>query len=429
MALEADWNPHFETLEAGCVVEPERLLSEVACPPHPVSAQSAPTIADLPTLFELEHTLRANRTGRATGNDPLPSALSHNHAALLAEHAFPLMLKMWIWGEEPIQYKGGPMALIPKVPQPVEVKHFRGILLLPTLAKSFHALLRKRVIHLLDHRRLPGQLSGFAGQEVLFGSQALRILGRTAIAKGLSIGVLFVDLSTAFHCLIREMVVGVADHHKLQYVFDALRWADDPACRLSLGQALPCLIEQLGAPAYLVRLLRNIHDSTWTTINGKEFIRTHRGTRPGSPLADAIFHYIMYDFSNALRAFLLENGHVEKFARHLSMEADMIIWSDDLAVPIIEEQAADLIPSLLQLLDFVKQQFAHRGFQINLNKGIRLVSLRPFVERMQLWLGANSSSSLNPAPCLSSVMALHNSSTLRLPTGIWVRCIHLRPDP
>ena len=173
MALEADWNPHFETLEAGCVVEPERLLSEVACPPHPVSAQSAPTIADLPTLFELEHTLRANRTGRATGNDPLPSALSHNHAALLAEHAFPLMLKMWIWGEEPIQYKGGPMALIPKVPQPVEVKHFRGILLLPTLAKSFHALLRKRVIHLLDHRRLPGQLGGFAGQEVLFGSQAL----------------------------------------------------------------------------------------------------------------------------------------------------------------------------------------------------------------------------------------------------------------
>jgi hypothetical protein len=51
------------------------------------------------------------------------------------------------------------------------------------------------------------------------------------------------------------------------------------------------------------------------------------------------------------------------------MEADMIIWSDDLAVPIIEEHAADLIPSLLHLLDFVKQQFAQRGVQINLNKG------------------------------------------------------------
>lgn len=81
----------------------------------------------------------------------------------------------------------------------------QGILLLPTLAKSFHALLRKRIIRLLDTHRLPGQLGGFAQQEVLFGSQVLCILGRTAGARSFSIGVLFVDLSTAFHCLIREI--------------------------------------------------------------------------------------------------------------------------------------------------------------------------------------------------------------------------------
>ena len=369
MTLEAEWNPHFEALEAGCVVEPERLLAEAVYPSSCNGAQDAPTIDDLPTLFELEHTLRANRPGRATGNDPLPSALFHNHAATLAEHAFPLMLKMWIWGEEPIQYKGGPMALIPKVPQPVEVKHFRGILLLPTLAKSFHALLRKRLIKLLDHQRLPGQLGGFAGQEVLFGSQALRILGRTAMAKGLSFGVLFVDLSTAFHCLVREMVVGIADDRKLQFVLDALHWSDDPGSRLQLGRALPCLLAQLGAPAYLIRLLQNIHDSTWTTINGREYIRTHRGTRPGSPIADVIFHYIMFDFSKALHTFLVDNGYVQKFACHLAMEIDMIIWSDDLAVPVLEECAADLIPSILSLLDFVKKEFAQRGFQINLARG------------------------------------------------------------
>lgn len=369
MALEAEWNPHFEALEAGCVVAPDRLLVEAALPAPASGAQAVPTIEDLPTLFELEHTLRANRPGRATGNDPLPSALFHNHAAILAEHAFPLMLKMWIWGEEPIQYKGGPMALIPKTPQPVEVKHFRGILLLPTLAKSFHALLRRRLIKLLDHQRLPGQLGGFAGQEVLFGSQTLRLLGRTAAAKGLSIGVLFVDLSTAFHCLVREMVVGIADERKLQFVLDALHWSDDPGSRLQLGRAIPCLLEQLGAPAYLIRLMQNIHDSTWTTINGKDYIRTHRGTRPGSPIADVIFHYIMFDFSTALHAFLSEHGYTQKFARHLAMEIDMIIWSDDLAVPVMEERAADLLPSMLRLLDFVKEEFARRGFQINLARG------------------------------------------------------------
>ena len=118
-----------------------------------------------------------------------------------------------------------------------------------------------------------GQLGGFAGQEVLFGSQAFRILGRTVSAKGLSMGVLFVDL------------------------------------------------------LYHVRLL---HCTPW--VAGQE-------------------------------------GHSAIFEERLSMEIDIIIWSDDLAVPTITEKAVDLVPALLRLLDFVRAEFAQRGFQLNLAKG------------------------------------------------------------
>ena len=51
------------------------------------------------------------------------------------------------------------------------------------------------------------------------------------------------------------------------------------------------------------------------------------------------------------------------------MEIDIIIWSDDLAVPTITEKAVDLVPALLRLLDFVLAEFAQRGFQLNLAKG------------------------------------------------------------
>lgn len=118
-----------------------------------------------------------------------------------------------------------------------------------------------------------------------------------------------------------------------------------------------------------MRLLQNVHDSTWTTINGQEFIRTHRGTRPGSPIADAIFHYIMYDFSLQLRAYLDDAGHTAFVRSRLQMEVDMIIWSDDLAVPIVTATAAELLPALLDMLTFVKREFAARGFRINLAKG------------------------------------------------------------
>ena len=208
MSLEDEWNPHFQELEAGCVITPDDLVRDAQyCQPDGLH-HAVPSREDLPTLFEFERALRANKPGRATGYDPLPSALYRNHAAELAEHAFPLLLKVWIWGIEPIQYKGGPMALIPKRAQPSVVQHYRGILLLPTLAKGIHALLRKRIMTLLHHQRLPGQIGGFAQQEVLYGSHTLRVLGRTAYAHHFSIGVLFVDLSTAFHSLIREMVVG-----------------------------------------------------------------------------------------------------------------------------------------------------------------------------------------------------------------------------
>lgn len=369
MALEDEWNPHFATLEAGCVIHPQVLLEE-ACECQPAARlERPPSMDELPTLFDFERVLRANKPGRATGNDPLTSALYHNHAPELAEHAFSLLLKVWIWGVEPIQYKGGPMALIPKRVQPTMVQHYRGILLLPTLAKGIHALLRQRIMKLLQHQRLPGQLGGFAQQEVLYGSHTLRILGRAAQAHHFSMGVLFVDLSTAFHSLVREMVVGIHDPQKLHFVMDALHWSTDAQQRLQLGREVPGILERLGAPPFLVRLLRNVHDSTWTTINGQEYIRTHRGTRPGSPIADAIFHFIMYDFSLSLQRYLELAGHTQFLEDELQMEANMVIWSDDLAVPVVTHTATELVPALMQLLDFVKREFAARGFMLNLAKG------------------------------------------------------------
>ena len=370
--LEDQWNPHFEALEAGCSVNFPDLLQCIARPsPTSTATLSTPLPhwTDLPTLFELEDVLRNNKHGKATGNDPLSSGLYHNHPAELAEHAFPLMVKMWIWGEEPLQFKGGPLALIPKRLQPTLAKHFRGILLLPTLAKGFHALLRKRIIDILQPIRSPGQLGGFSQQEVLFGSQALRILGRVATAHHLSVGILFVDLSTAFHCLIREMVVGIQDDQRLAQVITMLRQQGHPCDHLRLGKSLPGLLLELDAPPYLIKLLQDVHASTWMSIGTHNVILTHKGTRPGSPIADAIFHFIMFDVSRHISRFLDDHGHSRLIAERLHFDIESIIWSDDLAIPIVTEHCEQLVPALLRLLDHVRALFLDRGFQLNLTKG------------------------------------------------------------
>eukprot|EP00435_Cladocopium_sp_Y103_P004676 s2501_g1.t1 len=207
MRLEDAWGPHFEQLEAGCPIAADAIVREVSTLCDPLRHVDPPAWHEVPTLFDLEHVLRKNKTGRATGFDPFTSGLYHSQPAALAEHAFSLLLKTWLWAEEPIQFKGGPMALLPKRPQPTAAQHFRGILLLPTLAKGFHALLRRQIMAILHSRRHPGQRGGFTQQEVLYGSQHF------------SVGVLFVDLSTAFHCLVREMVVGASQYLFLQRGF------------------------------------------------------------------------------------------------------------------------------------------------------------------------------------------------------------------
>ena len=75
----------------------------------------------------------------------------------------------------------GPVAIIPKTLHGKIAKHFRSILLLPNAAKRAHALLRSQIMDKLELSRSPGQLGGFPGQQVLYGSHAIELLARSAM--------------------------------------------------------------------------------------------------------------------------------------------------------------------------------------------------------------------------------------------------------
>lgn len=118
----------------------------------------------------------------------------------------------------------------------------------------------------------------------------------------------------------------------------------------------------------------------------------------------------MHDFSLALREYRAVHGHLQQFSERLGMDVDMVIWSDDLAVPIITEQAVDLVPALLRLLDFVRKGFALRGFQLNLAKG-KTGLVATFCGTNAQQCDGSTSLFRSLAQCLSSTMARSNLST------------------
>jgi len=79
-------------------------------------------------------------------------------------------------------------------------------MLLPTLAKRFHALLRTRLVPPLQVMKPIGLIGGLPHQEVGFGSLAIRSFCNIAKERHWPFAVLYIDLKHAFHHLIRELL-------------------------------------------------------------------------------------------------------------------------------------------------------------------------------------------------------------------------------
>eukprot|EP00435_Cladocopium_sp_Y103_P040768 s901_g11.t1 len=369
--LEDQWVPHYCELEAGTPIGPAQLLEDCVMSQarNSLDAPLQIELRDLPSLTHLEKTFRSTSAGKSTGHDVLPSALFHTAAKELALLHHDLVLKSYLWQSEPIQAKGGPVALIPKVLHPATAKQFRGILLLPSAGKRAHAILRNQIMTVLWPARSQGQMGGFPAQQVLFGSHAMRTFGALCDQHGLSSAILFLDLSSAFHHLIREVVVGAVDGYNLAPVLDVLSQSQHPVASFSQFEKLPGLLEELGVPVAIVRLLRDMHFSTWCALHDRWLLRTHRGTRPGSPLADIIFHTLMARVAHSLDQWLRDQHDFQVLLQDIGIEAPSVIWADDIAVPLAAACAEQIVPFLQQALQTARDALQQYGFSLNLAKG------------------------------------------------------------
>ena len=369
--FEDAWEPYFQDLEVGQSIQPQMLVQQC----HELQVQRGANVAqlkldDLPTLRELETTfIRQTTPYRSTGFDPVPSGLLRSCAVPLAKTHYDLVLKAFLWQHEPVQFKGGPMTVIPKKLHSTAVNHFRGIMLLPSIAKRIHALLREHTMKHIMPLRPPGQLGGFAQQQVGFGSHPLRIFGRIMDACKYTSGILFVDLSNAFHRLVRELVTGIVVPQDVADVIANLQAHGAPTDGLCRWLEVPSILERIKAPLPLLRLLQDVHCNTWYHLSVSQYpTTTRRGTRPGSPLADCIFHILMIDAILELNTWIRQQEGYMAILQELQIDLDTVVWSDDLAIPWCTNEAEDFPGAMRQVLAKVHTIFARKGLQLNLDR-------------------------------------------------------------
>eukprot|EP00435_Cladocopium_sp_Y103_P022277 s2367_g5.t1 len=369
--LQDQWGPYFTQLESGVETSADGLVE--ICHQRQMNL---PTLrsdfccSELPSLIELEDVFRDTAAEKATGLDPLPSGLFCQQVDDLARIHYHLILKIFMWQHEPVAAKGGVMAVIHKRGSEYLASNYRGIMLLPSLAKKVHALLRKRLMFLLGKHRPQGQIGGFSSMPVTFGSQMLQVFGRLMDAMHVSSAIIFVDLSNAFHRLVRELVSGVHVSHGVEDVLERLMQEGIPVDDLLDLLQLPTLLAKINAPPFLQQLVQDLHSQTWMILPGMSRpIITKKGTRPGSPLADCIFHILMMDTAGEINSITQQNTVFQRILTRADLHIESVIWADDVAIPVATEQAADLPAVIDSTLSQVHRVFHKRRFTFNTQRG------------------------------------------------------------
>lgn len=145
------------------------LYQEVLDRPEVVDEHCVRHFTDLPTLTHIETSLRRTKPDKASGPDGIESSWLHYAAGAIGPHVYDAVLKLMTTMDEPIQWKGGTLYMLPKV-QPTNASQFCGIMLLGVIVRRIHALFRDPVRAQVSASSPPGQIGGFQHQECLFGT-------------------------------------------------------------------------------------------------------------------------------------------------------------------------------------------------------------------------------------------------------------------
>lgn len=368
--LDDQWIPHFAKLEAGSAMTEKELFQKCLSRQNQKSPKGTLTLEDLPTRWDIESAMRRLSNNKASGPDAVPSDLYRSAASAMAAPLHELYVKMTAFEAEPVQCKGGTMFPIYKKGNPQCAGNYRGVMLLSTLSKIFHSWLRTRIMGRLQEVRVDTQIGGFSKQQAVYGSQSLQVLARIAKARNIPMASIFVDVQGAYHFLIRELVMGKVSASDEQQVIDNLEaWQADTR-GLKLWLQVPSTMERMGFPSRLISLLREVHCDTWTRLpHIKQLIRTCRGSRPGSPLADAIYAILMADLHVEVYRILEESEVINDGYKALQLEPMALTWADDLAVPALTLSNDLLVDVVKATLARVHSAFERRGLLLNMNKG------------------------------------------------------------
>ena len=292
-AIAVAWQKQFSEIENATETTISALLAKSSPCRSPITDKQ---LEQIPTLYELEQSIRNLDCEKAPGLDSLGAEVWQADTASTSMRVFPLLLKSAVRRQAIAEHAGGwILPLYKGKGPPCKMQGYRAILLEPTLARIFSRTWRSRLVDGLANVAADMQWGGRQGIGINPLHLQVRMWQSNAKHCQKSLSLIFIDLKTAFYSVVKPMLASFdGSDEAIVSIFQMLKLPPS---------AYQAFLENIGHEDLILQATRSelLADcvganlaSTWFAVpNGTGLLAPQTGSRPGDPCADILFGFIM----------------------------------------------------------------------------------------------------------------------------------------
>ena len=300
---------------------------------------------------------------------------------------FPLALKVVVHAHEPLRWRGGSCFPLHKKGDATLCQNYRSIFVSELLAKRYHSWLRSSLRPAFDSCKALGQHGVTGGGTTALLQLWVRQFQSHAASCGLSSGLLFTDVRSAFYTTLRHFVGVQPSPESFPDWCRSVGLSADEVELLEAALLMDSFHLDSVAGPFLKERVQDVLSSTWFSVAGSSVVASStKGSRPGDPLADILYGFVMASVLKSIQADFAEHRLTMQLtlAGILSDEGPAeiplvlaISWHDDAVFSFVADSAGVLERSAQQASRLVFQQFRQRGFEMSFAAGKMELLLSP----------------------------------------------------
>eukprot|EP00438_Fugacium_kawagutii_P008299 Skav206322 [mRNA] locus=scaffold1420:111633:116027:+ [translate_table: standard] len=330
----AAWQHHFGSIENATPTTMQALLDRSWPECRPLVPED---LLDMPNFYQLEKALRALHPDKATGADGIGAELLRMNAPQVARATFPLLLKMCVRSQWAPELCGGWLLPLWKGKgSKAQMDSHRAILLEPALSRAFSKTLRPHLEATFASTAYPMQYGGRRGLSPTALHLQVRLWQQNAATTGQSLAILFLDLKSAFYKVAKPLLVADSITPTAIASLFATMKLPPSSFQAFMTNLQHCDLVPSATNSRLVAgQVKSMLDSTWFAVpHGSSVQAPATGSRPGDPLADLLFSFVMTQILETVFDRIGSLGMLQHSACTDLNMPQCTTWVDDIAVAV-----------------------------------------------------------------------------------------------